>query len=488
MNDFEDLFMASHIAQAMLDGNLIFKEVNQAFCSMLGVARDDIIGLYLRDLKDRSLVTYVSDSGETIADAINGKRVTHGQSSIQTKAGSFVIKRTNQPRINSKGVVDMVFVTYDDITALVKKQEYTAKEVKQLAEAYKEAAEGNLRVRYKITDPDNDTRDAFEELVILRDVVDGIVGNLRESIKIIFSEMYEVSEVVISSATSITELSNAVDGLARDLGAVSNGIQGAGKSSEEIQRVMADMNIAITNLANDTSLISGESEDVKESSDKGLGLTLDTKKLTEEIANAATKMVDDINRNVQQMGDVDSLVRTIDDVARQTNLLALNAAIEAARAGDAGKGFAVVAAEVKSLSQDSKKSAESIRGIVEELSKSISAVSKNMVQAAMVVKQGNDLASKSHQTFNGIVEKIEGMNGKISNMASSTQEQAAVVEEITASVHEISNLVVSAGQGANNIAAATEEVAASIDNISKNMEKVSGSVRKVQELMGKFKV
>ena len=53
------------------------------------------------------------------------------------------------------------------------------------------------------------------------------------------------------------------------------------------------------------------------------------------------------------VGQVGSIVRSIDESAEQTYVLARNAMLEAARAGSEGLGFEIVAGEVKRLADDS---------------------------------------------------------------------------------------------------------------------------------------
>ncbi|MDD5639604.1 MAG: methyl-accepting chemotaxis protein [Candidatus Pacebacteria bacterium] len=485
---YKKSFLANHIPQAIIDIGLNFIEVNQAFCDVVGFERKEIIGLNMRDLKVRNIVEYLKDSGESFTDAIKKKSVTYGRSSIKTKVGFFVIDRANHPLFDEQGNVSHVLIIYNDITKVIKRQDFMATEIKNLAEAYEEAAKGNLRVKYKITDPDEDTKEVFDNLVVLRDIIDRIVAGLRENVKELRSGINEVLQMMNASVTSISEISIATNHLSSDTVIVSTNVQSVGKSSEEIVKGMEDMSVAVNSIAIDTSIVSGRSENVKESSGAGLKLTLKTKQATKEIVSSTIDVKGKVEQSIKEMTNVAKLVGVIEDLASQTNLLALNAAIEAARAGDAGKGFSVVAAEVKSLSKDSKQSAEKIRNIVDGLNNLISSIGQEMLEVGEIVTKGDKSAEDSYKAFEGITATIEEMSQQISGAASSTEEQAAVVEEITASVHEISNLVRVAGKSTMDISAATEEVAARIESVSKNMKRIEEIIEFSRDSMEKYEV
>ena len=480
-------FHGSHIPQAIISTGLVFLEVNQAFCNLVGLPQKDIIGLAMKDLKDRHIVEYFNDSGETFQDAIREKRVTHGQSSIKTKAGSFVIERANTPLMEGNEL-KYIMIIYNDITKIVKAKEYMAEEIKMMADTYRKAAEGDLTIRYKITEPDEYTKDAYADLVILRDVMDENVGNLRGSIVETRKEVEAVNKVTEVVAASIIEINNAASQLSANSVVVNGNIEKVDRSIHDILKGMDDMSVAIGDISASTTSVSGQSEEMKAASHSGLDLTLETKKATDSIVTSTESVITNVGEMDKWMLEVGKLVKVIKDIADQTNLLALNAAIEAARAGDAGRGFAVVAAEVKTLSQGSRKSADNISDIVNSFGDSIGNVKEDVSRTKGVVGKGSELAKDSFETFNKIVGMIDDMASKISNVAAGTEEEAAAVEEITASVHEISSLLESVKNASANTAASSEEVSASIAEITRNMEQISKGVADVLHSIERFKV
>ena len=104
-------------------------------------------------------------------------------------------------------------------------------------------------------------------------------------------------------------------------------------------------------------------------------------------------------------GEINKVLDAITHIASQTKMLGLNAAIEAARAGDAGRGFGVVAVEIRKLSDNSKETADLIRGLTKKIEETI-----------------------SHATEKAAVT------------LDASQEQAAAIQEITAQVEEMLSL------------------------------------------------
>lgn len=191
-------------------------------------------------------------------------------------------------------------------------------------------------------------------------------------------------------------------------------------AAEEQDRTVSQIVDDITNISDEIQNSYNESENVAKA------------------AQESTKMINDGNEEIQRMltamadineasGKIESIIRTIEDIAFQTNILALNAAVEAARAGEAGKGFAVVADEVRNLATES---ADAAKNTSELIQSSLSAVAN-----------GTRITKRMANHMSEIMEGAEKSAKHASVITELTGSQVEAIVAVKAKIEQISQVV-----------------------------------------------
>lgn len=165
------------------------------------------------------------------------------------------------------------------------------------------------------------------------------------------------------------------------------------------------------------------------------------------INNETVALTGELQHDAEAVKDI---LSTIVSISSQTNLLALNASIEAARAGEAGKGFAVVADEIRSLSEQTKNSAEEIGSTINVLLNTITKTSDNITKTIETVNKQNELIAETGEKFKAIYSSSNELSSQITE----------ITDEIQLCVEANSNVV----DSISAISATSEELSASSES------------------------
>ncbi|MDB4942173.1 MAG: chemotaxis protein [Labilithrix sp.] len=152
-------------------------------------------------------------------------------------------------------------------------------------------------------------------------------------------------------------------------------------------------------------------------------------------------------------------VDVIDNLSFQINILALNASVEAARAGEHGRGFAVVASEVRSLAEQSSRSAREIRTIVSA--------------SAETVDAGLALAAEASGQMTRIVADVGQVRRVLQQIAQASADQSSGIDHVARALQSLdvdtqqnARLAVESAEAAAVLDAEANELAHSIGSFS----------------------
>jgi methyl-accepting chemotaxis protein len=230
--------------------------------------------------------------------------------------------------------------------------------------------------------------------------------------------------------------------IVEDSQAIAQGSTEQSAAVEELSSVIAEVADKTNENAAMAAQAANLSDEIKRKAEKGSHQMDDLMTAVKDITNAS--------------GQIERVIKVIDDIAFQTNILALNAAVEAARAGSAGKGFAVVAEEVRNLASKSAEAAKNTGGLIE-----------NSIQKANL---GLTIANKTVSSLKEIVDGINQSADIITKIATLSDEQTSAIGQIDMGVNQVSNVIQQNTYKAEASAAASVEMGRKVEDLEMLLE------------------
>ena len=416
------------------EGKALYDQFKQTFAAYrTGIAqsftlaeqgrRDDLIKLLLVDMK-----TVVDGSGKQLNDLAE----------LFSKQVSIESQKSQEHYTNSRMIVSL-FIVLAALATVALAMLLTRSIVKPLGEALNAAesvARGDL-TRPIETHGNDEVSRLLKALAAmqqnLRETLQGISGSAAQ----LATAADELNAVTLDSthslqqqnneieqaATAVTEMTTAVEEVARNAVSTSDATRQSSESASLGQQRVSDTVEAIGALANDVQVTGG---------------------LVQSLANQS-----------QDIGKVLDVIRAI---AEQTNLLALNAAIEAARAGESGRGFAVVADEVRALAYRTQQSTQEIEQMVQGMRSGATQALDSMQASSSRAASTLAMAERAGEALHTITASVSEIHERNLVIASAAEEQAQVAREVDRNLVNIRDLSVRSASGADQTSASSHEL------------------------------
>jgi methyl-accepting chemotaxis protein len=283
-----------------------------------------------------------------------------------------------------------------------------------------------------------------KQLKVLVSNLDKIAAQGDLTIDVSMSTSNELGEISRSVNTTILALRDLVKGLGTSIAKSTRLSAQLEKSSGEMLQDAGNTQQLTANIASAVEQVAVTSREIARSSLETLSaskqldvLANQSLQANENIRNRMEVLSDDIKgvqKNAGEMemkvGEITTILETINTLSDQTNLLALNAAIEAARAGEHGRGFAVVADEVRKLAQSSRESSDKISTLLSSLREASVVVVNDINKNVESITNSMDTTAEGRATAEQVKEAASNVEDMANNMSSAAEQQSVTTEEI----------------------------------------------------------
>ncbi len=348
-----------------------------------------------------------------------------------------------------------------------------AGEVKKVKLALQKVAEGDLTQRIKIKRKDEfgQLENSFNDM---SEQMSQLISDVDSKSKTIVSVAGNISTITDETKNNTNMVMEAIHNIA--LGATDQ----AGSTQQavnEVENLAKSLNETKQHVDNINEM-SGSTGRLSEQGKQMVNLLIDKSGLTMDKSKTTMKVMDEVMSSIDKINYISDVIA---DITSQTNLLSLNASIEAARAGDAGRGFAVVADEIRQLADQSRKSTDEIKSIINE-------VVARATQAEQEMKENNDLIEEQQNAINDTQKLFEEISDSINELIRGLSEIAGLNKQMESNKEAVVGEMTSIASVSEESAAAAEEVNASVDQVNNTMEDIVNYTSELNGIADQLKI
>lgn len=312
---------------------------------------------------------------------------------------------------------------------------------------------------------------SVKEIGALNEGINEFISKLQ-NIFLTLTDNTERIDVVVKSVTESVVTSN--DSMT-DLSAL----------TEELSATMQDVSSNVDKINDNTEKVNANVRDIAERSDEVREYSIGMKQNADSVEQSArnnlvtteakvNEILSILNQSIEESKSVEQVNMLTEDIlsiASQTNLLALNASIEAARAGEAGKGFAVVAEEIRQLAESSTENANNIQKINNTVIQAVRNLADN---ATNLVNYTNETILPEFNEFveTGVKNKENAayIESVMNEFAEKTGSLRISISDIAESLNTISRAISDGVEGVNGVAESTQMLVGDMETILERMD------------------
>lgn len=225
-----------------------------------------------------------------------------------------------------------------------------------------------------------------------RDALKVIEDALKRGLKL--AELKELLSQVDNSARRVKKQSINLEG---SYSGLNKAIGRQAANVEEISTSVEELTQTVVQGAENANLISGFSD---------------------EVYNELNELKKTFLHYIELSMQISNFTKNIIEIAEKTDILAINASIEAARAGEMSGGFKVIASEIRTLSENTKKIADSV---------------------IFTVENNNKSANLSKDKIVGLSKNMAKLNENTKSLAIGLAEEKVTLRQINSALAELNN-------------------------------------------------